>query len=169
LAGGAPVADNPLESESRGFSTPDPIEVVLAADKPPWRPKVAGYTAFLLSPMAGALVTAASLRRMGNRRKARQVLLYTLLFCFAFLIPFILLIPADAGINKIILIAVEGAGFSVFPSVMRDDFVRWKAANPEKKPRNDWAAAGWGLIGAFIYVAMALLVITISVLIRVFH
>lgn len=128
--------------------------------KPPWRPKVAGYVALLLGPIAGALVAAASFRSMGLLRKAHQTVFYTLLLSVAFLVPFVLAIPADAPIKKIIVLAVEGAGYSVFPSIVREDYVKWRASNPGTKPRNDYASVGWGILGANIYVAIAVLIAT---------
>ncbi|MGB7622631.1 MAG: hypothetical protein WBN92_09810, partial [Terriglobia bacterium] len=47
--------------------------------KPPFRPKVAGRIAFFFSPIAGALVSVISLRRMGHPLKARRIFLWTLL------------------------------------------------------------------------------------------
>lgn len=135
-----------------------PIEVVLAGSKPPWRPRVSGYVAFILGPIAGALVAAASFRSMGETQKAQRTIFYTLLLCIAFLIPFILAIPADAPIKKIILLAVEGAGYSVFPSILREDYLKWKAANNGVKPRNDYASIGWGLLGALMYLTMGVLI-----------
>ena len=131
-----------------------------AQTKGPWRPKVSGYIALFLGPVAGALVAAASLRRMGQLRKARETLLYTLILSVAFLVPFILFIPSGAGIKKIILIAVEGAGFSAFPSIVREEYMKWRPLNPDVKLRNDYLSIGWGILGIFIYVAMMALIDT---------
>ena len=60
------------------------IEAV-AGSKPPWRPKVSGYVALLLGPLAGGLVAAASFRSMGQTQKARQKLFSTrwqVVLCF---------------------------------------------------------------------------------------
>ncbi len=141
------------------MASPIPIEAVLAGSKPPWRPKVSGYVALILGPLAGALVVAASFRSMGQPRKGHQTVFYTLLLCIAFLIPFLLVIPADAPIKKIILLAVEGAGFSVFPSIIRQDYVEWKTSNPGVKPRNDYSSIGWGVLGALMYFAIAILIL----------
>jgi hypothetical protein len=46
--------------------------------KPPWRPKVAGRIAFFFGPVAGALVVASSLRRMGYQQRAKKVMLLAL-------------------------------------------------------------------------------------------
>ena len=113
------MADKNSEGRRQEIATSSAIETVLAGSKPPWRPKVAGYVALILGPMAGALVAAASFRSMGQPRKAQQTVFYAVLSCITFLIPFVLGIPADAPIKKIILPAVEGAGFSIFPSVLR--------------------------------------------------
>jgi len=151
-----------MEDGNQGIGAGTPIEVVRDGNKPPWRPKVAGYVALFLGPVAGALVAAASFRRMGQPRKARQTVFYSLLFCVAFLIPFLVGIPADAAIKKIILLAVEGAGYSVFPSIVREDYVKWRNANPAMKPRNDWAAAGWGILGALVYLGMGFVILFIA-------
>ncbi len=153
------MADTNIEGGSQRIETASAIETVLAGNKPPWRPKVSGYVALILGPIAGALVVAASFRSMGQPRKAHQTVLYTLLLCIAFLIPFILGIPAGAPIKKIILLAVEGAGYSVFPSIIRKDYVKWKASNPGVKPRNDYASTGWGVLGALMYFAIAALIL----------
>jgi len=153
-----PMANTNIEGGSQRFETSSAIETVLAGNKPPWRPKVAGYVALILGPIAGALVAAASFRSMGQPRKAHQTVFYTLLLCIAFLIPFILGIPAGAPIKKIIVLAVEGAGYSVFPSLVREDYVNWKASNPGVKPRNDYASVGWGVFGALMYLTIAALI-----------
>ena len=161
------MADNDFGIDSQQLaSTPAPIETSLGENKPPWRPKVAGYVAFFLGPIAGALVAAASFRRIGQPRKAQQTILYTLLLSLAFLIPFLLAIPADAPIKKFILLAVEGAGYSVFPSIVREDYVKWRTANPNVKPRNDWTAAGLGIFGAFVYIAIAALILAFQAIAR---
>jgi len=143
-----------FEGQQQVVATAESTEAVLAR-KPPWRPKVAGYVAFLLGPMAGALVAAASFRRMGQTRKARQTILYTLFACTVFMSLFLLGLPDKAPIKPIILMAVEGAGFSIFPSIVRGEYVKWKRENPGAKPRNDYASIGWGLLGFFLYVALA--------------
>jgi hypothetical protein len=152
------MAEENFEDGVEHLQTSRPIEAVLAGNKPPWRPKVAAHVALILGPIAGALVVAASLRSMGLPRKAQQTVFYTLLLCIAFLIPFLLGIPADAPIKKIILLAVEGAGYSVFPSIVREDYLKWRAANPGVKSRNDYASIGWGVLGALLYAAMAVLI-----------
>jgi hypothetical protein len=153
------VADINIESGNQRIQTAIPIEAVLAGNKPPWRPKVAGYVALILGPIAGALVAAASFRSMGQPRKAHQTMFYTFLLCIALLVPFILAIPADAPIKKIIVLAIEGAGYTVFPSIIREDYIKWKASNPSVKPRNDYTSIGWGVLGAFIYITIASLIV----------
>jgi hypothetical protein len=153
------VADKSYEGKNQEIATSSAIETVLPGSKPPWRPKVAGYVALFLGPIAGAFVAAASFRKMGQPQKAQQTVFYTLLLCIAFLIPFLLGIPADVPIKKIILLAVEGAGYSVFPSIIRQDYVKWKASNPGVKPRNDYASIGWGVLGALTYFAIAALIL----------
>ena len=120
---------------------------------------MAGWCALLLGPMAGSLVAAASFRRMGEGRKAQQTITYTLIAVVAVMVPVLLVLPADAPIKKLIAIAIEGAGFSVFPSVLREDYVKWKAANPGAKPRNDYASMGWALLGLVLYLVILALIL----------
>jgi hypothetical protein len=148
------VAAIDAKAKNEGSEVNTATETGRAQSKAPWRPKVSGYIAFFLGPVAGAFVAAASLRRMGESRKARATLLYTLVLCVAFLVPFILLIPPGAGIKKIILLAVEGAGFSVFPSIVREEYAKWRPLNPNVKPRNDYLSIGWGILGLLVYVTM---------------
>jgi len=94
---------------------------------------------------------------MGQTRKATQTVLYTLAAFLPVLFTLFALIPADAGFKRIIGIAIEGAGFSVFPSVLRKDFLAWKAAHPGVHPRNDYAAAGWGMLGLLLTLVLLFL------------
>ena len=149
------VAMTDSNFESAGERLQTSIAVETARNKPPWRPKVAGYVALILGPMAGAFVAAASFRSMGLAKKAQQTVFYTLLLCIAFLVPFLLRIPADAPVTKILTLAVAGAGYSVFPSIVREDYAKWKDSNPGVKPRNDYTSIGWGVLGALLYVTMA--------------
>jgi hypothetical protein len=102
-----------------------------------------------------------NLRRMGQKQRAQQTLFYTLLLCIAFLVPFLPTIPAGAPIKKLILFAVEGAGYTVFPSLVREDYVKGKAAHPGVKPRSGLSAIGWGVLGLPVYVALAQLILVL--------
>ena len=143
-----------FEGQNQVTAAPQVIEAVLAGSKPPWRPKVSGYVALLLGPLAGGLVAAASFRSMGQTQKARQTVFYTLVSCTVFLSVFVLAIPEHAPLNRIILLAVGGAGFSIFPSIVREDYVKWKKSNPGVKPRNDYTSIGWGILGAVLFVLL---------------
>jgi hypothetical protein len=37
--------------------------------------------------------------------------------------------------------------------------VKWKASNPNVKPRNDYTSVGWGVLGAIIYITIASLIV----------
>jgi len=73
--------------------------------KAPWRPKVAGRSAFLFGPVAGALVVAISLRRMGYQQNAKKVVLLALGAAAAeaailFFIPGVLSRPVGFGAER---------------------------------------------------------------------
>jgi len=131
------MTDEYYKGEDQRPATWDSMESVLARDKLPWRPKAAGRAALFLRPLASALVAAAGLPRIEPEHKAQRTLLCTLALSIAFLIPFHLGIPADAPLKRIILLAVEGAGYSVFPSILREDCGKWKTTRPGLKPRSD--------------------------------
>ncbi len=104
---------------------------------------------------AGALVAAASFRRMGQTRKAQQTILYTLFACTVFMSLFLLGLPDKAPIKPIILLAVEGAGFSIFPSIIRGEYVKWKREVPARKRVTITLRSVGDLLGFFLYVALA--------------
>ena len=143
-----------FEGQNQVTATPRAIETVLAGSKPTWRPKVSGYVALLLGPLAGGLVAAASFRSMGQTHKARQTVFYTVVGCAVFLSLVILGLPARAPLKPILMLAAAGAGFSIFPSIVRNDYVKWKKSNPGVKPRNDYTSIGWGILGSVLYVVL---------------
>ena len=121
--------------------------------KPPWRPKVAGAIAFFFGPIAGALVVASSLRRMGYQDRAKKVMFLAL---------------GLAVLEGAMLFFVPGAlpGFVAeiafllfFPDLMEREFRKWQAAHPDANPSGGWSAIGWGLVGAPLLLVIVILVL----------
>ena len=121
--------------------------------KPPWRPKVAGVIAFFFGPIAGALVVASSLRRMGHQDRAKNVMFLALGFsvvegAMLFFIP-----GAPTGF------VAEIAFLLFFPVLMEGAFREWQAAHPDANPSSGWSAIGWGLVGAVLLLGIVFLVL----------
>lgn len=121
--------------------------------KPPWRPKVAGVIAFFFGPIAGALVVASSLRRMGYQDRAKQVMFLAL---------------GMTVLEAAILFFIPGAlpGFVAeiafllfFPAFMEGAFREWQAAHPDANPSSGWSAIGWGLVGIVLFLVIVFLVL----------
>ena len=124
-----------------------------AESKPPWRPKVAGVIAFFFGPIAGALVVAVSLRRMGYQDRAKKVMflalgLTVLEGAMLFFLP-----GALPGF------AAEIAFLLFFPVLMEREFRKWQVAHPDAKPSGGWSAIGWGLVGIVLFLAIVILVL----------
>jgi uncharacterized membrane protein len=127
----------------------------LGKSKAPWRPKTAGTVAFLFGPVAGALIVAISLRRMGYQQRARKVMFLALGAAAAeaailFFIPEIL--------ARLVGFGAEIAFLLVFPIYMEGAFTEWQAAHPSARPSSGWSAIGWGLVGSVVFILIILLV-----------
>jgi hypothetical protein len=122
------------------------------ASEAPWRPKVAGRIAFFFGPIAGALVVASSLRRMGRQQTAKKVILLALGATAAESV-IVFFIP-DA-LSRLVGLGAEIAFLLIFPIFMENEFSKWQAAHPSAVPSNGWKAIGWGLIGTLLFFVIA--------------
>lgn len=130
---------------------PLPSEV----SKPPWRPKVAGVIAFFFGPVAGALVVAGSLRRMGYPDWAKKVMFLSLGLTVVEAAIFFF-IPEEAW--RAVAFAAEIAFLLVFPVFMEGLFNAWQAAHPDAHPSSGWSAIGWGLVGTVVFLVIVFVV-----------
>ena len=129
----------------------------LAAEtpKPPFRPHVAGRIAFFLGPIADALVSVISLRRMGCPLKAKRVLLWTML-ATAVLAAVLLATPDIYG--RAVGFGAEISFYLFYPRLQEAEYAAWQSAHADIEPCNGWSAVGWGIAGLVL-----LLVIFIAV------
>ncbi len=116
---------------------------------------MAGRIAFFFSPIAGALVSVISLRRMGYPVKARRVLLWTLAAATALAVV-IMLTPDILG--RAIGLATELAFYLIFPRLQDSEFTEWQAAHSDLQPSNGWKALGWGFAGTLLFLVVFFLV-----------
>jgi hypothetical protein len=123
--------------------------------KPPWRPKVAGRIAFFFGPVAGALVVASSLRRMGYQQRAKKVMFLAL---GAAAVEAAILFFIPEALARLVGFGAEIAFLLVFPVLMEGQFTEWQAAHPDVSPSSGWSAIGWGLVGTVLFLVIAFLV-----------
>lgn len=120
--------------------------------KAPWRPKVAGVIAFFFGPVAGALIVAISLRRMGYQQRARKVMVLALVM--AGVEAAILFFVPDA-LARLVGFGTEIAFLLIFPVFMEKEFSAWQVAHSSATPCNGWKAIGWGLVGTALFLVIA--------------
>jgi len=132
----------------------------LAAElpKPPFTPAVAGRIAFFFGPLAGALVSAISLRRMRHSEKARKATSLALLA--AVLLALLLFFTPDS-LSRIIGLAAEAAFYITFKRFQEREFAEWQAANASLLPSNGWKAIGWGFVGLFLFLLIFFAVVIV--------
>jgi hypothetical protein len=121
----------------------------------PWRPRVAGRVGFFFGPVAGALIVAISLRRMGYEKVAKKVMLLALCAAVAeaailLVVPEFLTRPVGLGSHVVFLL--------IFPVLIEQKFSEWQALHPNTIPSSGWNAVGWSLLGAILFFAIFALV-----------
>jgi hypothetical protein len=154
---GTPERPEPVASPAmvleRDSHTSSPL---LSSETPkaPWRPKVAGRIAFFFGPVAGALVVAVSLRRMGHQQSTKKVLLLALGAAAAE--AAILFFTPDA-LARGVGIGAEIAFLLIFPVFMEKEFSAWQVTHPSAMPSNGWNAIGWGPVGTVVFFVIVFL------------
>ncbi|HET9792787.1 MAG TPA: hypothetical protein VFR08_15945 [Candidatus Angelobacter sp.] len=149
-AGTGPVAPPAIVSGK----DPLAVEIQLPTDasKPPWRPKTAGWIAFWFGPVAGALVVAASLRRIGHEQRARKVMILAFVAGIA---EVAILSFVPEGVGHVLGFAGHIGFLLLFPPLMEAEFNGWQAAHEAVEPANGWKALGWAIGGAVAIFAIA--------------
>lgn len=129
----------------------------LAAEtpKPPFRPQVAGRIAVFFGPVAGALVSVISLRRMGLPLKAKRTLRWTLL-ATAVLAAVLLATPDVYG--RVIGLGAEISFYLFYPRLQQAEYAAWQSAHTDVEPSNGWRAVGWGIIGLVLFFVIFIVV-----------
>lgn len=143
--------DEELSRLAVDLGPPLPSEI----SKPPWRPKAAGVIAFFFGPVAGALVVASSLRRMGYQARATKVMRLALAVAA---VEGVILFFIPEVLAKLVGFSGEIAFLLIFPAFMQAQFHEWQAAHPGDSPSNGWSAIGWGLVGVVLLFVILLLV-----------
>jgi hypothetical protein len=123
--------------------------------KAPFRPQVAGRIAFFFGPIAGALVSVVSLRRMGHPLRAKRIFLWTLLA--AAILAVVLMLTPDL-LGRALGLATEIAFYLILPSLQDREFAEWQAAHSGIQPSNGWKALRWGFAGLLLVLFVFFLV-----------
>jgi FtsH-binding integral membrane protein len=149
------------EYQTKTDEEPSPLAMDLGPPLPseiskaPWRPKAAGSIAFFFGPVAGALVVAISLRRMGYQQRARKVMFLAL---GAAAVEAAILFCIPEVLARLVGFAAEIAFLLVFPVYMEGAFSEWQATDPSARPSSGWSAIGWGLVGTVVFLLIIFLV-----------
>jgi hypothetical protein len=139
-------------TDSNNIGAPLPSQMSIA----PWRPKAVGRIAFFFGPVAGALVVAISLRRMGYEQIAKKVMLLALGVTAAE-VGILSFVPEF--LSRFVAFGAHVAFLLVFPVLMEKEFSGWQATHPNTMPANGWNAIGWGLVGSVFFFVIAFLVL----------
>ena len=136
--------------------------------KAPWGPKAVGLIALFFGPVAGAWVVAISLRRMGHRQSARKFLPLAIVVAAVECAMLAIWIPV--ALNPFVGLAAEFAFLLIFPVFMKKKFSEWQATHPSAVPSNGWNAMGWGLLGAFVFIAIYILAfVAVAAVVTILH
>jgi hypothetical protein len=139
------------EKNSYTLGPPSPSET----PKPPWRPKTTGRIAFFFGPIAGALLVAISLRRMGYQQGAKKVIILALTVAVA---ESALLFFVPEAVSRLVGFGAEIAFLLIFPVLMEKEFMDWQVAHPSARPSSGWKAIGWGIVGTVSFFLIAFVV-----------
>ena len=126
---------------------------------PPWPPLAALWSTIFLGPLAGALVTAANLRRLGRSDKA----LFALLAGIGTLIALSMLWISGLSIGErgLLAYAVLSVGTSgLFVYLQQPDYRQWRRTHPRDDPAPPATAVPWALIGFALTLALLLVWLT---------
>jgi hypothetical protein len=124
--------------------------------KAPFGPKVAGRIAFFFGPIAGALVSVVSLRRMGFPLRSKRILLWTLLA--AVVLAVVLILIPDA-LGRVVGLAAEILFYLIYPRLQEAEFAQWQNGHPGMQPSSGWGALGWGFAGLLLFVVVGFLTV----------
>jgi hypothetical protein len=156
---GVVISTNPSEFGTDSYTLGPPLPAELL--KPPFTPKAAARIAFFFGPLAGALVSAISLRRMRHPEKARKAIIGALLAMVA--LALVLFFTPEA-LTRIVGLGAEAAFYFTFERFQEREFANWQAANATVQPSNGWMAVGWGFFGLFLEVILFFAVVMALIL-----
>ncbi len=119
--------------------------------KLPWKPRVAGINGLIFGPVAAGLVAYVNFRRMGQPRKAKQILVgwipaIVVLAAILLFIPVQITHGAALGLGVGCMLA--------FTNLQKSDFALWEQSHPQTRPANGWNSLGLGLLGLVILVVL---------------
>jgi hypothetical protein len=125
----------------------------------PWPPPAALWSTLFLGPLAGALVTAANLRRLGRNDKAIFALAAGIgaLIALGTLWAFNL-VAGERGLLTYLVLSVGNSG--LFFYLQQADYRLWVRAHPRDDPAPPATAVPWALIGFALTLALLLVWLT---------
>ena len=130
----------------------------------PWHPATASWATVFLLPLAGGLLTAVNLLRLGRPDKAAFALLLGLA-------SVVLLLglwsqgPAWADRMFLALVITNLGDVGLFLYLQGPEYRRWAENRPDAPAASGWGAAIWALIG---FLVTLLIWVTWAVLLALF-
>jgi hypothetical protein len=119
----------------------------------PWHPITSGWATVFLLPLAGSLVTAANLVRLGRLDKAVFAAL-TGIASTAIVLALWSQGPAWANRTFLTLLLLSLGDAGLFLYLQRADYRAWAAAHPDSGPISAWVAAIWALLGFMLMIVI---------------
>jgi len=121
--------------------------------KSPWKPHVAALMAFFFGPLAGAFITYANLRRLGQPQKANLTLRWSIAAILA-LVAVLFYVPNE--FTRIFGLGIEAAGVAIYRAIQKDDFALWEQNHPNEQPASGWRSLGLAVLGIVAFLGMAI-------------
>ena len=124
-----------------------------AAPATPWHPITSGWSTVFLLPLAGGLVTAVNLLRLGRVDKAVFAAL-TGLASTAVVLGLWSQGPSWANRTFLTLLILSLGDAGLFLYLQGVDYRAWAADHPDHGPASAWGAAIWALLGFMLMIVI---------------
>jgi hypothetical protein len=124
-----------------------------AGEAAPWHPLTSGWSTLFLLPLAGALVTAVNLLRLGRADKAAFAAL-TGITSTVIVLGLGSAGPAGANRTFLILLILSLGDTGLFLYLQGADYRAWAADHPDSGPASGWLAAIWALLGFMLMIVL---------------
>ncbi|HEX6607725.1 MAG TPA: hypothetical protein VF276_12495 [Chloroflexia bacterium] len=124
-----------------------------SAPAPPWHPITSGWSTVFLLPLAGGLVTAANLLRLGRADKAVFAVL-TGLASTAIVLALWSQGPTWANRTFLTLLILSFGDAGLFLYLQGADYRAWADDHPDRGPTSAWVAAIWALLGFMLMIVI---------------
>ena len=117
----------------------------------PWKPRVVPEMTILFGPLAGAIVTALTLKRLNEARKGLWTLAGGVLV--SLVVTYIAYHATWQGALVLGAIVQIGAAL-LYLHLQSDPFENWELRFATARARSEWSALGWAVLGLVLMVLL---------------